>query len=201
MGLVPCDDKACDFGACSCSHYLTVPFNTTMQLVFLNTGPHGYAMHPVHLHGHAFEVLRVGYPPYDNVTGHVCDWPKGSPHPVCRETADVECVNGTACAVASWAGGKPPALNYDRPPLKDTVVVPPGGYAVVRYVANNPGWWHLHCHMAQHQFYGMGMMINEAPEKQPLFPAPPGFPTCHHFNYPLSPDTDPLALPSKWAKL
>ena len=41
-----------------------------------------------------------------------------------------------------------------------------GGYVVIRFIAENPGWWHLHCHMAHHLQSGMGMMLNEAPELQ-----------------------------------
>ena len=40
--------------------------------------------------------------------------------------------------------------NYDKPPEKDTVVTPNGGYTVVEFVADNPGWWMLHCHMEDH---------------------------------------------------
>ena len=36
--------------------------------------------------------------------------------------------------------------------------------------------WHFHCHMAHHLYYGMGMVIDAAPEFQQLFPPPPGFP-------------------------
>ena len=63
-------------------------------------------------------------------------------------------------------------------------MVPPGGYAVVRFVADNPGWWHLHCHMAQHLQSGMGMVLVEAPEllrQGGLFGPPSGFPRCGNF--------------------
>ncbi len=46
-----------------------------------------------------------------------------------------------------WANGTAPLLNMDHPVRKDTVVVPPGGYAVIRFVADNPGVWLAHCHM------------------------------------------------------
>ncbi len=35
--------------------------------------------------------------------------------------------------------------------------------------------------MTQHMFYGMGMVINEAQDRQSLFPAPSGFPVCGNF--------------------
>jgi L-ascorbate oxidase len=35
--------------------------------------------------------------------------------------------------------------NFDRPPIKDTVTVPNGGYTIVRFYADNPGIWLFHC--------------------------------------------------------
>ena len=91
---------------------------------------------------------------------------------------DVTCVDGTECARAGWTGGKVPALNTDRPIRKNTVVVPPGGYSVFEFETLSPGWFHMHCHMTDHLFYGMALVLNLAPEKQHLFPAPPDFPRC-----------------------
>ena len=91
----------------------------------------GFGMHPMHLHGHTFQVLKVGMPPVYEDTGAVCKWAEGAPHPTCLSNTDIVCVNGTGCAQAHWKDGKAPALNLERPPLKDTVVIPPGGYVVV----------------------------------------------------------------------
>ena len=45
--------------------------------------------------------------------------------------------------------------------LKDTVIVPAGGYVVVAFPADNPGYWFLHCHIEVHQLEGMGVLIEE----------------------------------------
>lgn len=37
--------------------------------------------------------------------------------------------------------------NLINPPLKDTVTIPAGGYTVIRFYAENPGFWLLHCHL------------------------------------------------------
>lgn len=34
-------------------------------------------------------------------------------------------------------------------PIKDTVSVYGGGYTIVRFVANNPGFWTFHCHVGK----------------------------------------------------
>jgi len=205
-GLVPCNDTLCDVSAfphqpCECTHTLEVAFNATVQLVLMNMGMGGFGMHPMHLHGHHFEILRIGYPPFYNDTGAVCRWPKGTPHPTCLQNEDIECMNNTGCARARWRDGKRPVLNTVNPPLKDTVVVPPGGYVVVRFVADNPGWWHLHCHMAQHLQSGMGMLLVEAPELLPKFPPPPGFPRCGNFQDTEEGARHAAAARARWEEL
>lgn len=187
QGILPelaCNASLCDKSAfpnkpCGCMNYLSIPYNATVQLVMLNMGPGAFGLHPAHLHGHYFQVLYIGYPPFFNDTGAVCKWPAGDSHPTCLSSSDIACANNTGCGVASWRPDFTPPLNYDRPPRKDTVILPPGGYAVVRFVADNPGWWFLHCHMAHHFASGMGMLLNEAQDKQP--PPPSGFPMCGDF--------------------
>ena len=178
--MIECSSE-CDHTPCSCTHMQSFPYNTRVQLVVTNIGPHGYGMHPMHLHGHHFEVVHMGYPPYNTTTGHVCEWPEGQPHPSCLANDDISCKEGTACAVENWANGIVPNFTNPFPPLKDTITIPAGGYAVVRFTADNPGLWHLHCHMAHHVWYGLGMVINEAPEMQSKIVIPNNFPKCGDF--------------------
>jgi hypothetical protein len=97
----------------------------------------------------------------------------------------LKCVPGAVnCALVRWKDGQRPPLNLQSPPRKDTVTVPPGGYAVVRLITDNPGMWHLHCHMQSHLFFGMSLVLQVlGPDgsAQP-FPPPPGFPTCGNFD-------------------
>lgn len=39
--------------------------------------------------------------------------------------------------------------SFKTPPYKDTVVLPYPGYVRVRFRANNPGYWLLHCHFGK----------------------------------------------------
>ena len=41
------------------------------------------------------------------------------------------------------------------------MIVPVGGYVVIRFRADNPGWWFLHCHIEPHQLEGMSMVVRE----------------------------------------
>ena len=52
-------------------------------------------------------------------------------------------------------------VDISSAPLKDTVMVPYGGYVVVYFKADNPGYWFLHCHIEVHQLEGMGVVIRE----------------------------------------
>ncbi len=42
------------------------------------------------------------------------------------------------------------AYELERPVMKDTVIVPDGGYVVLRFFSDNPGFWALHCHLSFH---------------------------------------------------
>jgi hypothetical protein len=52
-----------------------------------------------------------------------------------------------------------------------------GGYTVVRFVANNPGVWMLHCHMDFHAEVGMGMLLKVGQDSD-LPPQPSGWTQC-----------------------
>ena len=49
--------------------------------------------------------------------------------------------------------------NLKNPPLKDTVIVPDAGFTLIRFLADNPGFWLLHCHISWHHRMGMAMML------------------------------------------
>ena len=49
--------------------------------------------------------------------------------------------------------------------IKDTVIVPYGGYIAIQFVLNNPGWWFFHCHIESHQLEGMAAVITELPSR------------------------------------
>ena len=43
---------------------------------------------------------------------------------------------------------------------KNTLLLPAQGYVVVRFRANNPGHWPLHCHNMMHNLEGMAVLLN-----------------------------------------
>ena len=63
----------------------------------------------------------------------------------------------------------PPAVNASHPPPQmDMLTLLPRGWAWIRFVADNPGAWPMHCHIAWHLQMGMLMLFIVAPEKIPL---------------------------------
>ena len=63
----------------------------------------------------------------------------------------------------------PPAVDAARPPrLTDMVTLAPQGWAWLRFVADNPGVWPFHCHIAWHLQMGMFSLFAVAPELIPL---------------------------------
>ena len=67
--------------------------------------------------------------------------------------------------------------NLINPPAKDTIALPSGGFAVLRFVAKNPGIWMFHCHIDFHSELGMSLIFKVGEQSE--FPKlPDNFPKC-----------------------
>ncbi len=51
------------------------------------------------------------------------------------------------------------------PMRRDTWTIAPNGETRIRFIADNPGMWLLHCHMDWHVEAGLTIVMVEAPEK------------------------------------
>ncbi|KAJ1276583.1 hypothetical protein BS78_05G225500 [Paspalum vaginatum] len=74
-----------------------------------------------------------------------------------------------------------PRYNLVDPPVKNTVVVPGLGWAAVRFVADNPGVWYMHCHFEFHMSMGMiaVFIVEDGSSVDSSLPPPPvDFPKC-----------------------
>ncbi|GFP79022.1 laccase-14 [Phtheirospermum japonicum] len=74
-------------------------------------------------------------------------------------------------------------LNYNLvdPPLMETIAVPINGWTAIRFQANNPGVWFMHCHFERHVSWGMGMVFIVKNGRGPnarMLPPPPDMPRC-----------------------
>ena len=177
-----CPNRGCDHDIephCACTHVIDIgdlAEGSVVELVITNrrvanTSRLGTA-HPVHLHGHYFYVVTTGYGDLDANGTYVA------------ASDDIECIvrptnqicpnnfitieeeNGKLKQELRWRDLIPPAsldTRNKRLPRKDTMIVPFGGYAVVRFIVDNPGWWLLHCHIQVDQTIGMAAVIRELP--------------------------------------
>ncbi|ONK61966.1 uncharacterized protein A4U43_C08F35430 [Asparagus officinalis] len=75
----------------------------------------------------------------------------------------------------------PPKFNLIDPVERNTIGVPAGGWVAIRFFADNPGVWFMHCHIEIHLSWGLRMawvvMDGELPN-QKLPPPPADYPTC-----------------------
>ncbi|KAH7659541.1 Laccase protein [Dioscorea alata] len=72
-------------------------------------------------------------------------------------------------------------LNLVDPPYMNTIGVPVGGWAALRFTADNPGVWFMHCHLEIHTSWGLSMAFIVKNGHGPLetLPHPPSdLPKC-----------------------
>ncbi|KAF2157303.1 multicopper oxidase [Myriangium duriaei CBS 260.36] len=62
-------------------------------------------------------------------------------------------------------------LNFANPPRRDTTILPSTGWLAVAFMANNPGAWLMHCHIAWHISEGLGVQFLEAKNQIVLPPS------------------------------
>ncbi|KAG6403563.1 hypothetical protein SASPL_135788 [Salvia splendens] len=72
-------------------------------------------------------------------------------------------------------------FNLVDPPVRNTINVPDGGWAVIRFHADNPGVWLFHCHIDSHLTWGLAMAFiveNGEGPLQSVEPPPADLPKC-----------------------
>lgn len=108
------------------------------QVVDLIVQNHKHINHPVHLHGHLVHVISFSHKEH-------------FPYESVQDAIDDDYAN----------------LNLINPPCLDVVMIPVGGHAVLRFVADNPGIWLFHYHNIGHLLGGMGAVLQEAVDHIP----------------------------------
>ncbi|XP_042515786.1 laccase-7-like [Macadamia integrifolia] len=72
-------------------------------------------------------------------------------------------------------------FNLVNPQQRNTIAVPVGGWAAIRFQANNPGVWFMHCHLDVHLSWGFAtafVVENGPTPSSTLPPPPPDLPQC-----------------------
>ncbi|GLJ51496.1 hypothetical protein SUGI_1094420 [Cryptomeria japonica] len=79
------------------------------------------------------------------------------------------------------ASSDPSNFNLVDPPERNTVGVPSGGWVALRFLADNPGVWFMHCHLEVHTSWGLKMawvVLDGNKKSQSLPPPPKDLPSC-----------------------
>ncbi|KAK8695747.1 hypothetical protein V6N13_000898 [Hibiscus sabdariffa] len=75
----------------------------------------------------------------------------------------------------------PKNFNLADPVERNTVGVPSGGWAAIRFRADNPGVWFMHCHLEVHTTWGLKMAFvvdNGKGPNESVLPPPSDLPKC-----------------------
>nr|AAN17506.1 laccase 1 [Manduca sexta] len=145
-------DEGCKEGYCECPHVLSVKLNAIVEVIIVDEGVTFDANHPFHLHGHSFRVVGLRR---------------------LNRTTTIE-------EIKAFDEAGLLKRNLKNAPIKDTVTVPDGGYTVIRFKADNPGYWLFHCHIEFHVEVGMALVFKVGEHKD-MAPLPRDFPTCGNY--------------------
>ncbi|XP_021859777.1 laccase-11 [Spinacia oleracea] len=84
--------------------------------------------------------------------------------------------------VGNFDPAKDPAkFNLVDPPERNTVGVPTGGWTAIRFRADNPGVWFMHCHLELHTGWGLkiAFVVEDGPGPEySVLPPPKDLPPC-----------------------
>ncbi|TQE08193.1 hypothetical protein C1H46_006160 [Malus baccata] len=84
--------------------------------------------------------------------------------------------------IGNYDPNKDPAkFNLVDPIERNTAGVPAGGWIAVRFLADNPGVWFMHCHLDIHTSWGLKMawIVQDGPQANQKLPPPPSdLPKC-----------------------
>uniref|UniRef100_A0A2N9H4X4 Plastocyanin-like domain-containing protein n=1 Tax=Fagus sylvatica TaxID=28930 RepID=A0A2N9H4X4_FAGSY len=75
----------------------------------------------------------------------------------------------------------PKSYNLIDPPEVNTFGVPKNGWLAIRFIADNPGVWFLHCHLERHASWGMNTVLivkNGGTSATSIRPPPKYMPPC-----------------------
>lgn len=138
---------------CECTHVLQVPLNASVELILVDEGYKYDANHPFHLHGQGFRVVAM-----ERIK------------PTGIKIEEIQELDRRGQIVRRLKDA----------PMKDTITVPDGGFTIIRFVADNPGWWLFHCHIEFHIEVGMALVFKVGDVSQ-MKSAPKNFPMCSNY--------------------
>lgn len=142
----------CKESFCECTHVLQVRLNSVVEMILVDEGVTYDANHMFHLHGNYFHVIGM-----DRIGSNV----------TIEEIKELDKLGRLR-------------RRFSNSVRKDTVTVPDGGYTIIRFYADNPGIWLMHCHIDFHAELGMAVIIKVGDYNQ-MASVPKNFPQCDNF--------------------
>ena len=132
---------------------LSLPKEESVTIIIRST-TRGF--HPIHMHGHHFEVLEIA-----NKT----------------KTKNENCA---LLSTENYFGQTIEKLMNRKTQgvLKDAVILPACGAVAIRINSDNPGVWFFHCHIDKHMYKGLAAVIDENNFMFHQTSFPQGYPSC-----------------------
>uniref|UniRef100_A0A1A9VT62 Plastocyanin-like domain-containing protein n=2 Tax=Glossina TaxID=44049 RepID=A0A1A9VT62_GLOAU len=146
---------------CQCVHKVDIPLGAVVEVVLVDEVQQVNLSHPFHLHGTVFYVVGLGRSPDKTIKKINL-----------KHTLELDRMGMLE-------------RDFTKPPYKDTVAVPNNGYVVLRFRADNPGYWLFHCHFLFHIVIGMNLVFQIGSQAD-LPPVPDKFPTCGDHKPPVT---------------
>jgi len=141
-------DPSLDNHSCSCQNILNVKTGNVVEMFLINTDLEKPIAHPIHLHGYFFNVIGSGPIPAEKPMAFIRQM---------NEEGNIE-------------------RNLNNPPRKDSIQSIPGGYLLIRFYADNPGYWLMHCHISFDVIEGQVMIVKVGDRNE--WDIPEDFPEC-----------------------
>lgn len=152
---------------------------TNLEIVFNNLSDEPQ---PIHLHGHRFNIMGTGFGFDNSSLGY------GSSQLGTCDVNDRIYSNTNETGQPSWVYEKGWGCPYNAtfakliinslrlPMVKDTILVPPRSWAVIRVRADRPGMWSLNSQLVPQQLSGMTTILSIMTSK--VSSIPDGMPRC-----------------------
>ena len=143
----------------TCTHIIDVKYGSIVEMTITNYAHTGWRNfhHLIHLHGHEMFLMATGRPQVNKNISFTSRIEHKFANPAFR------CKDGSIrCHLTERNEQVPIKKNFVNPPMRTSVNVPAMGYVVVRFKANNPGIWFMHCHIMSHMLQGQALLLRVA---------------------------------------
>lgn len=142
-----------------CTHIIDIEHGSIVEMTITSYAHIGWrnAHHTIHLHGHEMFVMATGRPELNTNVSFTSRIEPEFANPA------FQCKDGSIrCHLTERNEHVPIERNFVNPPVRTSVNVPAMGYVVVRFKADNPGVWLMHCHILSHMLQGQMLVIRVA---------------------------------------